>query len=169
MWGNKDLVGKEHRWEDLYLANYIKEMFLDSDTVMAVITGLPARDDSRNVLTPGEIVESRAEINGLAKSKRVLAHGLFSPDMGKSDLEAMHRQFEKLKIKAWKDYPGQPFADGSVGWWMDDEKIAYPAMNIRARLGSKTSAFTKGCLCPAGKSNIPARRMSKKRRRIFPI
>jgi hypothetical protein len=48
-WGNKDLAGKEHRWEDLYLANYIKEMFLDSDTVMAVITGLPAKSDAENV------------------------------------------------------------------------------------------------------------------------
>ena len=42
-WGNKDLVDKKHKWEDLYLTNYIKEMFLDSDTSMAVITGLPAK------------------------------------------------------------------------------------------------------------------------------
>src|SRR5688572_28417057 len=47
LWGNKDLADKEHRWEDLYLANYIKEMFLDSDTSMAVISGLPAKTDAQ--------------------------------------------------------------------------------------------------------------------------
>ncbi|HYP51514.1 MAG TPA: hypothetical protein VEQ34_11285, partial [Pyrinomonadaceae bacterium] len=81
-WGNKVLEGKEHKWEDLYLANYIKEMFLDSDTVMAVITGLPAKTDADNVLPPAEMIETRAEINGLAKSRRIIAHGLFSPDLG---------------------------------------------------------------------------------------
>src|SRR5215207_9732391 len=70
-WGNKSLENREHKWEDLYLANYIKEMFLDSETSMAVITGLPAKTDDQNVLTPAEMIESRAEINGLAKSKRI--------------------------------------------------------------------------------------------------
>ena len=114
-WGNKVLEAKEHKWEDLYLANYIKEMFLDSDTSMAVITGLPAKTDDQNVLTPAEMIETRAEINGLARSKRIVAHGLFSPDLGKANLEEMQRQHERLKPEAWKGYPGQPLADGSVG------------------------------------------------------
>ena len=148
IWGNKDLQGKEHKWEDLYLANYIKEMFFDSDTSMAVITGLPSRDDAQNVLTPGEIVESRTEINGLAKSKRILAHGLFSPDLGKSDLETMHKQHEQLKVEAWKGYPGQPLADGSVGWWMDDEKIAYPSYEYSRKIGIKNICVHKGLPLP---------------------
>jgi hypothetical protein len=60
-WGNRELRDRQHRWEDLYLANYIKEMFLDSDTVMAVITGLPAKTDAENVLPPAEMIETRAE------------------------------------------------------------------------------------------------------------
>lgn len=147
-WGNKELQGKEHRWEDLYLANYIKEMFLDSDTVMAVITGLPAKTDGDNVLPPAEMIETRAEINGLAKSRRIIAHGLFSPDLGKQDMEAMHRQHEKLKVEAWKGYPGQPLADGSVGWWMDDEKIAYPAYEYSRKIGIKNICVHKGLPLP---------------------
>ena len=112
-------------------------MFLDSDSTIAVITGLPARTDDQNVLTPAEMIETRAEINGLAKSKRIVAHGLFSPDMGKQDLEAMHRQHERLKVEAWKGYPGQPLADGSVGWWMDDEKVAYPSYEYSRKIGIK--------------------------------
>ena len=94
-------------------------MFLDSDTSMAVITGLPAKEDKNNVLPPAEMIETRARVNGLAESRRIVAHGLFSPDLGKTDLESMKRQHEDLKVEAWKGYPGQPLADGSVGWWMD--------------------------------------------------
>lgn len=148
IWGNKDLVGKEHKWEDLYLANYIKEMFLDSDTVMAVITGLPAKTDDQNVLTPAEMFETRTEINGLAKSRRIIAHGTFSPDLGKPELESMHKQFEQLKPEAWKGYPGQPLADGSVGWWMDDEKVAYPFYEYSKKIGIKNICVHKGLPLP---------------------
>ncbi len=147
-WGNKALEGREHKWEDLYLANYIKEMFLDSDTSMAVITGLPAKTDDQNVLTPAEMFETRAEINGLAKSKRIIAHGLFSPDLGKANLEEMHRQHEQLKPEAWKGYPGQPLADGSVGWWMDDEKVAYPFYEYSRKIGIKNICVHKGLPLP---------------------
>lgn len=147
-WGNETLKGREHKWEDLYLANYIKEMFLDSDTVMAVITGLPAKTDAENVLPPAEMIETRAEINGLAKSRRIISHGLFSPDLGKPDMESMHRQFEKMKVEAWKGYPGQPLADGSVGWWMDDEKVAYPAYEYSRKIGIKNICVHKGLPLP---------------------
>lgn len=79
MMGNKDLEKKQHAWDDLYLANYVKEIFLDSDTVVAVITGLPSRTENQNVLPAADMVETRAQVNGLARSKRLIAHGLFSP------------------------------------------------------------------------------------------
>ncbi|NNE65071.1 MAG: amidohydrolase family protein [Pyrinomonadaceae bacterium] len=148
-WGNKDLVDKKHIWEDLYLTNYVKEMFLDSDTSMAVITGLPAKEEKNNVLPPAEIIESRTRINGLADSKRIVAHGLFSPDLGKTDLEDMKRQHEQLKVDAWKGYPGQPIADGSVGWWMDDEKVAYPAYEYSRKIGVKNICVHKGLPLPS--------------------
>lgn len=168
LWGNQDLVGKEHKWEDLYLANYIKEMFLDSDTSMAVITGLPAKTDDQNVLTPAEMFETRAEINGLAKSKRLLAHGTFSPDLGKSQLESMHQQFENLKPEAWKGYPGQPLADGSVGWWMDDEKVAYPFYEYSRKIGIKNIAVHKGLPLPGWEIEHSSPRDVEKAAKDFP-
>ncbi|HLM02365.1 MAG TPA: amidohydrolase family protein [Pyrinomonadaceae bacterium] len=167
-WGNKFLEGKEHKWEDLYLANYIKEMFLDSDTVMAVITGLPAKTDAENVLPPAEMIETRAEINGLAKSRRIIAHGLFSPDLGRQDMEAMHRQFEKMKVEAWKGYPGQPLADGSVGWWMDDEKIAYPAYEYSRKIGIKNICVHKGLPLPGWDLEHSSPKDVEKAARDFP-
>ena len=167
-WGNKDLVEKEHKWEDLYLANYIKEMFLDSDTVMAVITGLPAKTDAENVLPPAEMIETRAEINGLAKSRRIIAHGLFSPDLGKQNMEDMQRQFERMKVEAWKGYPGQPLADGSVGWWMDDEKIAYPAYEYSRKIGIKNICVHKGLPLPGWDLEHSSPKDVEKAARDFP-
>ncbi|MGE3466998.1 MAG: amidohydrolase family protein [Pyrinomonadaceae bacterium] len=167
-WGNKDLVGREHAWQDLYLANYIKEMFLDSDTSMAVITGLPAKTDDQNVLTPNEMIETRTEINGLAKSKRLIAHGLFSPDLGKANLEEMHRQAEQLKPEAWKGYPGQPLADGSVGWWMDDEKVAYPFYEYSRKVGIKNICVHKGLPLPGWELDHSSPRDVEKAAKDFP-
>jgi predicted TIM-barrel fold metal-dependent hydrolase len=147
-WGNTALQGREHQWEDLYLANYIKEIFLDSDTLVAVISGLPSRTESDNVLPPAEMIETRTEINGLAGSRRLVAHGLFSPDLGQKNMEEMHRQVEKLKVEAWKGYPGQPLGEGSRGWWMDDEKTAYPAYEYSRKVGIKTICVHKGLALP---------------------
>ncbi|MGB7926181.1 MAG: amidohydrolase family protein [Pyrinomonadaceae bacterium] len=147
-WGNDALKGREHQWEDLYLANYIKEIFLDSDTLVAVITGLPSKTDSDNVLPPAEMIETRTEINGLARSRRIVAHGLFSPDLGQKNMEEMQRQVERLKIEAWKGYPGQPLGQGSKGWWMDDEKVAYPAYEYSRKVGIKTICVHKGLALP---------------------
>jgi hypothetical protein len=148
MMGNADLKGRTHAWDDLYLANYVKEIFLDSDTVVAVITGLPSRTESQNVLPAAEMVETRAQVNGLAKSKRLIAHGLFSPDLGSENMEEMQRQVEQLRIEAWKGYPGQPLTADGKGWWMDDEKVAYPAYEYSRRVGIKTICVHKGLPLP---------------------
>lgn len=148
MMGNTDLKGRTHAWDDLYLANYVKEIFLDSDTVVAVITGLPSKTESQNVLPAADMVETRAQVNGLARSQRLIAHGLFSPDLGAQNMEEMQRQVEQLKIEAWKGYPGQPLAPDGRGWWMDDEQVAYPAYEYSRRVGIKTICVHKGLPLP---------------------
>ena len=146
--GNTALANKTHQWEDLYLANYVKEVFLDSDTVVAVITGLPSRTENQNVLPPADMVETRTQVNGLARSRRLLAHGLFSPELGSRNMEDMQRQVEQLKIEAWKGYPGQPLLENGTGWWMDDEKLAYPAYEYSRKVGIKTICVHKGLPLP---------------------
>lgn len=145
---NPELRGHPHKMEDLYLANYIKEVFLDSDTVMAVITGLPAPTDELNVLPPVDMIETRGRINGLVRSRRLLAHGLIRPSEGKRDLELMHYQKEVLKIDAWKGYTGQVFGPGDSSWWMDDERIAYPAYEYSRKAGIKNICVHKGLPLP---------------------
>jgi predicted TIM-barrel fold metal-dependent hydrolase len=168
MMGNKDLENRQHAWEDVYLANYVKEVFLDSDTVVAVITGLPSRTETQNVLPPAEMVETRAQVNGIAKSRRLLAHGLFSPELGSRNMEEMHRQVEQLRIEAWKGYPGQPLLENGTGWWMDDERLAYPAYEYSRKVGIRTICVHKGLALPGWDTDHSSPRDIPKAARDFP-
>ena len=110
--------------EQLNRAHYVKEVFGDSDTVMAIISGVPSRDWDKNPLPPDQMVATRKYVNDLAGSQRVLSHGLLRPNLGKKELEEMERQVKELKIDAWKMYTGAEL--GEKAWFLDDEKVAYP-------------------------------------------
>lgn len=141
---NPALKDREPQITDLYLENYIKEVFLDSDTAMACISGVPAAEEKDELLPPDQMVWARNVINELTRSQRMISHGLFSPDLGTKNLEDMHRQFEVLKIDAWKGYTGQGLGADKDGWWVDDEKIAYPSLEYSRKLKVKNICLHKG-------------------------
>jgi predicted TIM-barrel fold metal-dependent hydrolase len=141
---NPALKGREPQITDLYLENYIKEVFLDSDTAIACISGVPAADEKDELLPPDKMVWARNVINELSRSQRMITHGLFSPDLGTKNLEDMQRQSEVLKIDAWKGYTGQGLGADKDGWWVDDEKIAYPSLEYSRKLKIKNICLHKG-------------------------
>jgi predicted TIM-barrel fold metal-dependent hydrolase len=128
--------------ELLNRAHYVKEVFGDSDTIMAVISGVPSRDWDKNPLPPDQMVATRKFVNDLAGSKRVLSHGLLRPNLGDKELEEMERQVKELKIDAWKMYTGAEL--GEHAWFMDDEKVAYPFWEKTKALGIKNLCVHKG-------------------------
>lgn len=135
----KDLVGS---LELLNRVHYVKEIFGDSDTVMAIISGVPTRDWSRNPLPPDQMAATRDYVNQLAGSQRVLSHGLLRPNLGKAELEEMERQVKKLNICAWKCYTGAELGERS--WAMDDPKVAYPFWERTLKLGVRNVCVHKG-------------------------
>ena len=141
---NPALKNRELRIEDIYLENYIKEVFLDSETDVVALSALPGTSEETDVLTPEVIYRSRSWINELTSSPRVISHGYFSPDLGQQNLEYMHAQMEKLKIDAWKGYSGVARAKGKQGWRVDDEKLAYPALEYARKRGVKNICLHKG-------------------------
>jgi hypothetical protein len=141
---NRELEKDRGTMEELYLGNYIKEMFLDSDTTVAVISGIPSATEASNILPPGKMAETRDVINRLAASQRLIAHGLVSPNKGTTDLDEMRRQAADLKISAWKGYTGLPFGNPPKPWRVDDEKVAYPMLEASRRLGIKNICLHKG-------------------------
>jgi predicted TIM-barrel fold metal-dependent hydrolase len=141
---NPELRKREPQLSDLYLENYIKEVFLDSDTNIACITGIPGLSDDVEILPPDEMVRTRSVVNHLTQSQRMISHGLMSPDLGTRNLESMQRQAETLKIDAWKGYTGQGLGRNKDGWWADDEKVAYPSFEHSRKLGIKNICLHKG-------------------------
>jgi uncharacterized protein len=131
--GSIDQLNRDH---------YVKEVFFDSDTVMAVISGVPTREWDRNILPPDQMVATRNYVNGLSGSQRVLSHGLLRPNLGAGEMEEMDRQVKVLKIDAWKMYTGAEL--GEQAWWMDDEKVAYPFWEKTEKFGIRNVCVHKG-------------------------
>src|SRR4029078_2310457 len=76
---NKTLAEKEQTIEDLKYANYIKEMFLDSDTKIALISSAPSDIEHDWFLTNEQMADARKKINGEARSRRGVFHAIFTP------------------------------------------------------------------------------------------
>jgi predicted TIM-barrel fold metal-dependent hydrolase len=128
--------------EMLNRVHYVKELFGDSDTVMAIISGVPSREWDKNPLPPDQMVATRKYVNDLAGSQRVLSHGLLRPNLGQKEMEEMERQVKELRIDAWKMYTGAEL--GEKAWFMDDEKVAYPFWEKTKQLGVKNLCVHKG-------------------------
>jgi uncharacterized protein len=142
----------EDTLEQLNRVHYVKELFGDSDTVMAVISGVPSRNWDRNPLPPDQMVATRKFVNDLAGSQRLLSHGLLRPNLGEKEFAEMERQVKDLKIDAWKMYTGAEL--GEKAWFLDDEKVAYPFWERTKKLGVKNLCVHKGL--PLGAFNEKA-------------
>ena len=125
---NPQLSGDRGTIDDLSWQNFIKEVFLDSETSIGLLSTPPGPYPQQAVVPPNEMAHIRDEVNRVAGSQRMLAHGLATPQLGLRDLEFMAMQAETLKVDAWKCYTGSCPLGFDHGWWMDDEKIAYPML-----------------------------------------
>ena len=76
---NPALVDRPQTIEDLKFANYLKEIYLDSDTKVACISGAPSEVPGDWFLTNEMKVKARATINAIAGSRRSMCHAIFTP------------------------------------------------------------------------------------------
>lgn len=137
---NPDLLGVEPRKGDLHRANFLKELFFDSDTVMGLISGAAiGRDPSEYILTIEEMIKTRDSINTAAGSQRMLSHGIVDPTQPDA-LDEASRQVEELGIDGFKLYTGNPGGP----WMFDDENISYPLMEHIRELGAINVSTHKG-------------------------
>ena len=117
--------------------HYIREMFVNSDTSVAVLSALPGPAEA-NGLTPAEMASSMALINTLADSKRSVIHAIIHPEEGPSELDGMQALAENYEVGAWKVYT--PLN----GWRLDDPLIGIPFIEKARSLGIKTICAHKG-------------------------
>jgi len=128
--------------EALNQAHFVKELFFDSDTVLAIISGVPSSSREDNILPPDKMVKTRDDVNGWAGSARMLSHGLLRPNFGPAEFEEMERQVKTLKVDSWKLYPGAELGKG--GWRMDDARKTYPFWERTRKLGIRNVCVHKG-------------------------
>ena len=76
---NKQLSDHEQTIEDLKFNNYKKEMYLDSDTKIALISSAPSEIEHDWFLTNEQMAAARQKINDEAGSRRLFCHAIFTP------------------------------------------------------------------------------------------
>src|SRR2546430_16669974 len=74
----------------------------------------------------------------------MLAHGLVTPHLGQAEPCFMDLQAATLQVDAWKVYTGAPPKGFEHGWFVDDEKIAFPMLEKARALGVRRFCVHKG-------------------------
>ena len=128
--------------------NYIKEIFVDSDTKIALLSGAPFDDQTWDLLSNDQIAIARAAINKIAGSRRLLGHTVFTPKRA-GWLNEVDRAISVIKPDSWKGYTiGDPLFPSKLGsyWRLDDQKLMYPFYEKIVKAGITTVCIHKGLL-----------------------
>jgi predicted TIM-barrel fold metal-dependent hydrolase len=128
--------------------NYLKEMFVDSDTKVALLSGAPFDDPTWDLLTNDQIAMARASINRIAGSRRLLGHSVFTPRKA-GWMDEVDRAIATIKPDSWKGYTiGDPlFPSKQQSYWtLDDQKLVYPFYEKIVKAGISTVCIHKGLL-----------------------
>jgi hypothetical protein len=154
---NPALVGKEQTIEDLMLANYLKEIYLDSDTKVACISGAPSEVPDDWFLTNDMKAQTRAAVNAIAGTKRMFAHAIFTPGYP-GWLEQVDYAISVLKPDSMKGYTIGDNTNKNLSthpWRMDDEKLTYLAYEKFQKAGLKNVCVHKGLFPPSVTQQFP--------------
>jgi uncharacterized protein len=146
---NPQLVGKPQTIEDLKWNNYFKEVFLDSDTKIALISSAPSDVPQDWFLTNEMAIAARDRVNREAGSRRMMAHAIFTPGQP-GWLEALETALAARpdSIKGYTIGDNTNKDISKYPWRMDDEQVTYRAYELCVKHGIKNVCVHKG-LFPA--------------------
>ena len=126
--------------------NYLKEIFLDSDTKMSLLSGAPFDDPSWWLLSNDAIQNACRAVNKMAGSTRMLGHTVITPKYP-NWMDEVDRGIEELHPVSWKSYTiGDPFGPSKYAWRLDDEKLMYPFYEKAIKAGINTICIHKGLM-----------------------
>jgi predicted TIM-barrel fold metal-dependent hydrolase len=125
---------------------YAHDIFLESDTSMAVLSVTPAASDQENPLPADALRRTRELLDELSprSHRRVLLHSIVVPNAGpiEAQLDRMQAQAEHGDVAAWKVYT--PYGPDGRGWSLDDPGLGVPVIEQARRLGVKIICAHKG-------------------------
>ena len=154
---NKALGEKEQTIDDLKYGNYVKEIFMDSDTKVAVLSNAPSEVPEDWFLPQDIVFKTRETVNKEAGSRRMLAHFIITPGWP-GWLEQIDQAIEVYKPDSWKGYTvGDNTHKESANhpYHLDDEKLMYPFYEKAVKAGIRNICIHKGLFAPAVEQQYP--------------
>jgi hypothetical protein len=154
---NRQIGDKPQTIEDLKFDNYFKEIYLDSDTKVALISNAPSEIPDDWFLTNEMAFAARAKVNKRAGARRMLAHYTIVPGFP-GWLEGIDRAIAQHKPDSWKGYTVGDNTHKELSkhpYRLDDEKLMYPAYERFAKAGIKNVCIHKGLYPPSVEARFP--------------
>jgi predicted TIM-barrel fold metal-dependent hydrolase len=154
---NPALTGRPQSIEDLKFGNYFKEIFLDSDTKVALISSAPSDMPADWFLTNEMMAQARVTVNARLGGRRLLTHAIFTPGQP-GWLEALDRALTDLKPDSVKGYTIGDNTNKDTSrypWRLDDETLLYPAYARLVKAGVVNVCIHKGLFPPSLDQRYP--------------
>jgi hypothetical protein len=139
-------------------ANFLKEVYFDSDTTIGLLSGAPFDDPSHWFLSNDQIKQASETVNSIAGSRRLLFHSLVTPNQS-GWMDEVDRVIEVVHPTSWKGYTiGDPLSPQTTKypWRLDDEKLMYPFYEKAVRAGITNICIHKGLLPKDYEASIPS-------------
>ena len=154
---NPELAGKPQTLDDLKYPNWFKEIYLDSDTKVALISGSPSEDPRDWFLTNDMKLDARTRVNQAAGSRRCLSHAIFTPGYP-GWMDEVDRAIATLKPDFVEGLHGRrqhQQGPATHPWRMDDEKLVYPFYEKIVKAGHDIVCVHKGLYPPSTEQRFP--------------
>ena len=155
-WNPQLSASGEQTIEHLKFDNYFKEVYLDSDTKIALISSAPSDIPEDWFLTNQQMAEARQRVNEQAGTTRMLAHAIMRPGApGWLDELDAALELRPDSVKGYTVGDNTHKETSAYPWRMDDEKLAYPAYEKMRRAGITTVCVHKGLLPASYAQTMP--------------
>src|SRR4051794_22796874 len=154
---NKALADKEQTIDDLKHANYLKEIYMDSDTKVALLSNSPSEVPEDWFIPQEQVFKTREQVNKDAGSRRMMAHFTITPGWP-GWLDQVDKAIEVYKPDSWKGYTIGDNTHKELAnypYRLDDEKLMYPFYEKAVKSGIRNVCIHKGLFSPAVAEKFP--------------
>jgi hypothetical protein len=154
---NKELSSKEQTIDDLKYGNYVKEIYLDSDTKIALLSNSPSDVPEDWFIPQDQVFKTREMVNKQSGTRRMLAHFTITPGQP-GWLDQVDAAVQRYKPDSWKGYTVGDNTHKELAahpWRADDEKLMYPFYERIAKTNIRNVCIHKGLFAPAVEKQFP--------------
>ena len=154
---NKELSAREQTIDDLKYSNYVKEIYMDSDTKIALLSNSPSDVPADWFIPQEQVFKTREMVNQKAGSRRMMAHFTITPGQP-GWLEKVDEAVEKFKPDSWKGYTVGDNTHKELAafpWHADDQTLMYPFYEKISKTDIRNVCIHKGLFAPAVAEKFP--------------